>query len=627
MSEGPTAARSLSRLESLLLALIAVLPFLNGLPADFTYDDKLIIRDNDRIAEPSRAREIFTTQYFGGSLTSAQNYRPVVLLTYAVERWLHGNRPACFRAVNIALHAGATLALAAWLLAVGFPRGPSLATCALFAAVPIHVEAVTSLVGRAETLSALLVLLAASLWIRATEAGRLRALPYAATLLLFLTAVFVKESAVVLPGLLVLGELFRGGRWRGLREPWRETEPRVRAALLGYLGPLAVLFAARRIVLKGFLISREAGIWELENPLVALPAPLRIGNALTLAVRYVTKTLVPVGFSADHSGQALTLASSLVQPRAWGGTLLLAIVLAAAWRVRSDRPLALFGNLLFFGSLFPASNVPFVIGTIYAERLMYLPAAGVLAALTGFLSPPRLEVPRPSRWPWRPALLVATLLVWGATTAGRNLVWRDDRALFTDMVEKFPRSAKAHYNLAYDAGRRGDTPLQKSELETAVTLFPNYYDAWAALGKIAWTEKRWDKAIADYRRSVEISPTYENGRWGLAKALEEAGRRKEAGVAFDEAAQAVPGSYAIAWHRAAFLEEEGKLDEAVAEWRRAIPLGGGATSAHLALARLHARRGEPGDRTEAWKEARRALVADPASTEARRFLAEQRDLP
>ena len=54
------------------LALLAVLPFLNGLAADFTYDDKLIIRDDaaDRLARAALA-EIFTTQYFGGSLATA----------------------------------------------------------------------------------------------------------------------------------------------------------------------------------------------------------------------------------------------------------------------------------------------------------------------------------------------------------------------------------------------------------------------------------------------------------------------------------------------------------------------------------------------------------------------------
>ncbi|HQR68710.1 MAG TPA: hypothetical protein PLB02_15065, partial [Thermoanaerobaculia bacterium] len=545
MSEIPDGPPRLARGEALLIALLAVVPFLNGLPADFTYDDKLIIRDNERISEPSRVREIFTTQYFGGSLASAQNYRPAVLLTYAVQRWIHGNRPALFRAVNVALHAGATVALAAWLVGLGFPRAPSLSVAALFAVVPIHVEAVTSLVGRAETLSALLVLLAAGLWLRATAGGRLRVAPWAVLLLLFLVAVFVKESAVILPGVVVLGELFRGGRWRGVAGAFRGLPWRVRLAFLGFLAPLGGLFAARWLVLKGFLISREAGIWDLENPLVDLSAPLRVANALTLVVRYALKTFVPVGLSADHSAQALTLASGFGEVRAWAGAAVLVLSLAAAWRVRAGRPLVLFGLLLFLGGLFPASNVPFVVGTIYAERLMYIPAAGLLAAVVGLASPERREVPRPAPWPWRPALLVATVLVWGAATAVRNLAWRDDRTLFSDMISKFPRSAKAHYNLAYDAGRRGETALQRRHLETAVELFPRYYDAWASLGRIAWTEGRWNDAERLYRRSVEIFPSYENGCWGLARVLEEAGRRDEARAAWDQAARAVPGSYAV----------------------------------------------------------------------------------
>lgn len=71
MSAGPPAR--LGRAGALGLAILAILPFLNGLPADFTYDDKLIISGNDRIASPSKVGEVFTTQYFGGSLASAQN--------------------------------------------------------------------------------------------------------------------------------------------------------------------------------------------------------------------------------------------------------------------------------------------------------------------------------------------------------------------------------------------------------------------------------------------------------------------------------------------------------------------------------------------------------------------------
>jgi tetratricopeptide (TPR) repeat protein len=623
VSAAAPAPAGLSRWEALLLAFLAIVPFLNGLPADFTYDDKLIIRDDDRISAPERVGDVFTTQYFGGSLQSAQNYRPVVLLTYAVQRWVHGNRPPLFRAVNVALHAAATLALAAWLLWLGFARPPSLAVASLFAVVTIHVEAVTSLVGRAEVLAALLVLLAARLWLRATEGGRLRPGLYASVLLVFFIAVFVKENAVILPGVILLGELFRGGRWRGPAGAWRETPGRIRLSFLGFAFPLAGLFAVRWIVLKGLLVSGEAEIWDLENPLVQLSTPLRIGNALTLMLRYVAKTLIPAGLSADHSAHALRLGTGFNDPRVWIGAAVLGAAFALGVLLRRTRPLVLFGLLLFLGALFPASNIPFAVGTIFAERLMYLPAAGVFLALAGLLVPRRLEVPRPSRWPWREALLVAAVLAWGVATAARNLVWRDDRALFADMVAKFPGSAKAHYNFAYDAGRRGETALQRLHLEKAVGIFPTYYDAWAALGRVAWDEKRWDEAVSCYRRSVEAFPDYENGRWGLAKTLEESGRMPEAAAAWDEAARLLPESYPVAWHRAAFLEGRGRLDEAVAEWRRAIPLGGGAASSHLSLARLLARRGQPGDATEAWKEARRALVADPAYAEARLFLVER----
>lgn len=348
----------LSRTEALLLAVLAILPFLNGLPADFTYDDKLIIRDNERIAEPAKIREIFTTHYFGGSLATGQNYRPLVLLTYGVERWLHGERPGFFRAVNIALHAGATVALAAWLVALGFSRPSVLAVSALFAVVPIHVEAVTSLVGRAETLSALLVLSAAGLWLKATEADRLRVVPYLFALVLFLSAVFVKESAVVLPGLVLLGELFRGGLWRGFVGVWRGSARRDRWAFLGLFVPLILLFAVRSLVLGGFLLARGAGIWELENPLVLLSPSLRILNALTLAVRYAVHTLVPYGLSADHSAHALAIATGYLDGRTWAGLLILSAGAVAAWRVRFPRPLTLFGFLLFSGTLFPRRTFP-----------------------------------------------------------------------------------------------------------------------------------------------------------------------------------------------------------------------------------------------------------------------------
>jgi tetratricopeptide (TPR) repeat protein len=609
----------LSPRAALWLALLAVLPFLNGLPNDFTYDDKLIIRDNDRIASLSAVVQVFTTQYFGGSLASAQNYRPLVLLTYAVQRWIHGNRPFAFRAVNILLHAGTTVLLAMWLLALGFARGPGLATASLFAVVTIHVEAVTGLVGRAETLAGFLILLAALLWLKATEGGGLAPGVYAGAVGVFLAALFVKENAVVLPGVVVLGELFRGGRGRSPREAVQTLSGRARLAFLGLLLPVGILFAVRHLVLRGFLISREASIFDLENPLVTLSPALRAANAATLVFRYVAKTLVPFGLCADHSAFSLPLASRLSEVRGWAGLAGLLLATAATLLAWTKRPLAAFGAALFFGTLLPAANLLFPIGTIYAERLMYLPAAGVFAVVAGLLSPSPREVRRPSATAWREVLILVSVLSYAVATVARNRVWKDDQTLYADMIRKMPGSAKAHYDFAYDANRRAEKKLARTHLTTAVKIFPRYYDAWALLGKLAWEEKRWDEAVADYRKSVEIFPHYENGRWGLAKTLEEAGRLAEAEKAFDEGAKELPDSYPLAYHRAAFLGKRGRLDEAEKEWMRAVKLSGGAARARLGYAEALDDLGRP---DEAIEEARWALARDPSLAEARTFLAE-----
>ena len=271
-----------------------------------------------------------------------------------------------------------------------------------------------------------------------------------------------------------------------------------------------------------------------------MSAPLRIANAAGLLFRYAAKTVVPLGLSADHSAYALPLARTLGEPRAilgLAGLLAGGVLTLALWK---RRPWAAFGSLLFFGAFFPTANLVFPIGTIYTERLLYLPSAGLACAAVGLLMSPALEVPRPSSWPWREALVSVVVVTYGVGTAARNRVFASDAALYADMIRKVPGSAKAHYNYAYDAHARGLYQEARAHLERATAIFDRYYDAWALHGKLAWEERRWTDAVAAYRRSVEIFPKYENGRWGLAKTLEESGRLEEAERAFVEGVNELP---------------------------------------------------------------------------------------
>jgi tetratricopeptide (TPR) repeat protein len=595
-----------------------VVPFLNGLGGDFTYDDKPIVRDNGRIESPSRASEIFTTHYFGGSMATGTNYRPGILLSFAVQRWIHGNRPFAFHAVNVALHAGVTLLLAAWLLRLRFPRGAALAAAALFAVAPIHVEAVTSIVGRGETLAAFLVLLSAVLWLRATEGERLRGRAYAGSFAAFLAAVFVKESAVVLPGMVALGELFRDGRGDGLGRKLRTAVAERGAAFAGLLVPVGLLFLVRRLVLGGFLISAEASIFDLENPLVPMKGLLRAANALLLVVRYAAKTFWPAHLSADHSAYALPLASSVLDPRVMAALAGLVLLLLAAVALLRSRPLFGFGLLFYLGTLLPASNLLFPIGTIYAERLAYLPSAGLLAAAVAPFVPAAFAVPRRGPLRWREVLLLAVLGAGTAVTVYRNRAWRSDSALFADTVRQSPGSAKARYNWAYQLSQEKRTAEAREQLLEAVRIFPRHYEAWGFLGKIAWDAGKLEEAIGDYRRATAIFPAFEYGRWGLAKTLQASGKLGEAEAEFHAGVRLLPASYPLAFHRALLFEEEKNFERAEREWRRAVLLGAWSSEARLARARALDRLGRNG---EARREVHRVLAERPSDKPARELLA------
>ena len=605
MDQGRLGSRA-----AIALALLALLPFLNGLRADFTFDDKTIVRDNPRLSSPGRAGEVFTSHYFGGPLSTAKNYRPVVLLTYALQRWTTGKDPLPFHVVNIALHVGTTLLFAAWALALGMPRGPSLAAAALFAVVPIHVEAVTGIVGRAELLVASLIFVAALLFRRATDGPRLRAWPYAGALVAFLVALFTKENAVVLPGVVVLGELLR----LDSGEPLGSRLRRKALALSGLLVPFAAL-AAVRVFAMGGLVSKKEAFFDLDNPLAPLPHLLRAANGLWLLLSYVAKTFVPLGLSADHSAHALDLITSLADPRAGAGLAFVLALAAAGLAALRRQPLVSLGIAFFLGTILPTSNVFFPIGTIYADRLAYLPSVGLVAAAAGLAA----ALPSFSAG-FRVTVLGVGLATYAGATVARNEVFRNDERLFDEMVEKVPRSARAWYNAASVAGGRGETVAARASLEKAVVLFPRYYDAWAFLARMARKEARWNDARALYRRALALRPDYEIGWQGLARAEEESGRLAEAEQTCIEGLRRLPGSVPLLLHRAALLHALGRLEEARAAWREALAADGGSASAHTGLALTLSALGQE---SEAVSQARRALGVAPGWRDARLFLAER----
>jgi hypothetical protein len=330
------SVRRLGLPAALLIAGAALLAHANGVPGGFTYDDKAIVpRQPPHPLAVRRGRCSSRRSTSAGRRGAGPAYRPLLLLSFAVQWWIHGGDATAFRAVNLLLHVAATLLLARFLLELGFSRAVAVGAALLFAVQPIHVEAVASVVGRGETQAAALTLVSLLLALRAADplrTARRRGLALAGAVLAYALAVLTKESAAVAPAL-----LFLGLAWKAEGPALSPAAPGGRG-IVGVRGRaaaamLASLFAVRSLVLGGALKGAATGIFELENPLAPLRWTARAANACAVLLRYVGRIVVPLRLSADESAWSIPVLAPGSAMFLLAPALLLALSVAAAARL------------------------------------------------------------------------------------------------------------------------------------------------------------------------------------------------------------------------------------------------------------------------------------------------------
>jgi len=185
-----------------LAGALGVAMFLNSLGNEFAYDDHHIVLENQAIQSLETLPEALWAPYWPGQYGLGLGlWRPVVTALFGTQWALWGDNPLGYHVLNTLLH-GVVTALVVLLLGELLPVAGAFAGGLVFAVHPVHVEAVANVVGLAEILAALFFLWACILILRGGEGmGVGRQL---AVLLLFALGFLTKESAVTLPGVLLL---------------------------------------------------------------------------------------------------------------------------------------------------------------------------------------------------------------------------------------------------------------------------------------------------------------------------------------------------------------------------------------------------------------------------------------
>lgn len=473
----------LRRLAPWLAALVACAVYFNALHNGFALDDKVIVDQNPLVHHLAAMRDIWVSAYWPNMPFQTGLYRPLTIAMYALEWSLWHGQPVGFHAVNIVLHAVVSALVVVLVLRLGAPPLAAVVGGVVFAIHPVHVEAVAGIVGRAEVVMTLFVLLACflHLWRRGPVVAR-----WVGIAACFLAALLTKESAVALPLLLVIVDGLDPERRKPLwRTVWDDA-------------PLYLLLAA---IFGGYMGLRYAvlGVFSgstLAPALHGASAATRIATAISVWPQYLRLLVYPRDLVADY-GPNVLVAAHWDEPIVWMSLALGIVVIASAVLLWRRSPWWTAAVAWFVAGIFVVSNLAVPVGILLGERTLYLPSIAL-----AFAAVPLVELGR--RRPRVAVAVAAVLLALAvARTWTRTPVWRTTDAVLTQLAAAHPESFEAQTYLGDEAIHAGHPHEAVRHYAIAWSLVPQPFigESYAyALVLI----KDWPKAERVARASCSI---------------------------------------------------------------------------------------------------------------------------
>ncbi len=494
---GPDATVRHFKLTSRLLALdwiilpaCILLCYMNGIEGEFVFDDIPLLQ-NDPFYGEGRMLDCWKRDFWSSGFSQGL-YRPFATFTYWLNMRLSGAWPPAFRIFNLLIHSLAVLMLYKLALRFRAGRAASLLAAAIFAVHPLHTEAVTPAFGRAELLCAFFVF--AGLLLH-TYSYRSRA----AALGVMLCAVFgfwSKEHGIILIPLCIAYDCYAGflAPHAVLLRPlaWRYAF---------YCAAFAAAAWARIAYSGSFLPSLEHFDPMGDNPLALCSPGIRIVSALKLQGLALWKQLWPSVLSHDYSYKQLMPAESAFDISAWLAVLAMlagaAILLAAAGR---KKKLVLLMTVFYVVSVLPASNIITPTGTIFGERLFYLPSAWSILAASLVL----VQLARRMNALIGIGLCLLILAACTARTIVRNEDWATQMNICIAGTRTAPFSTKTWNNIAVELANHGEMEAAVEACRKSLEIYPESKRTLKNRAFYLIKLGRMDEARADLEKLVSL---------------------------------------------------------------------------------------------------------------------------
>ncbi|CAH8603539.1 unnamed protein product [Dicrocoelium dendriticum] len=557
-------------LESVFIALVCATIYVNSIFCGFVFDDASAVKENKDLRPSTPLSELFRNDFWGTPMhqeRSHKSYRPLTVLTFRWNYLVHGLHPAGYHAVNVILH------LLVCILFLRVCRILSSECCAFisslhFAVHPIHTEAVTGVVGRAELLSGLIFLL---IFIQNEKSRHERCLHQSISVFIICVLLTIgtlcKEQCITIVAVLWAYEfilIYKSLLQLRIDDDTSATAPMSCLRRLFCRSPMHLLemfwkyFFKNQRFLHLFVISLWAAVLmfvrmrimdfqlphfsEFDNPAAHAPTLIRRLTYLYLIPVNLWLLFCPSGLCVDWTLSSLPLITGWMDPRncltlvAFLGLALLFVMALNPNSSREQSVILAMGLSIMVFAFIPASNLFFPVGFVIAERVLYVPSFG-FSLLFGFgyhVSVKRslLNDRRPyssqlqpvsviKRKPIRPfvykAILVLVLLSLSAKTVRRNFDWIDEYRLFSSALKVNPRNAKMWNNVGHALESEQKFHHALEYFRKAVDVQPNDIGAHINVGRTYVTLGKFDEAENAYRRALDFFPKPKRGQTYFAR--------------------------------------------------------------------------------------------------------------
>jgi len=548
------------------------------------YDDNLFVTANRHILRGltwENVRWAMTAGIAKGS-TDADYWRPLSLLSHALDVKLFGLKAGAHHWMNVGIHSATAVALFLVLRAMTGALWRSAFVAAIFAVHPLHVESVAWVAERKDVLSGFFFVLTLGAYVgyvrRPFQVGR-----YLLVVLLFALGLMSKPTLVTLPCVLLLLDYWPLQRFGVVSTPRLLAEK-----ILLFVMAIAVAFLTAK------------GPSYAETFMASLPLAWRMGNALVSYATYLGQMFWPTGLAVfyPHPGNDLGLGSVLLSLLLLGG-------LTGGVFYWRKKPYLGVGWLWYVGMLVPVIGIIQSGGQARADRYTYLPQIGLYLALTwaaGDLCAGwrcRRLVPgiaaaavitalsmvsfvQTSYWRNSESLWVHTLAVTSNNAIAQNNFGealldkkgREDDAIahFQKALEIQPDYAAAHDNLGSALFQKGYVDEAIAQFQKALEIQPDSAEACNNLGTAFGRKRQLDKAITYLQKAMEIQPDYAEAHNNFGSALFQKGRVDEAIAQFQKALEIQPDSAEPHNNLGNALRQKGRVSEAIAHYQKALEI-------------------------------------------------------